>query len=205
MASVASGARRATSSRPNRIPGPVSRFAGCTMTFSTGRLRSCGRATGRWSRLTMTSVREGGKIRLVRATVSSRSERSPVIRQYCLGMGAPAITRVSSRRRTPSPPARTKAQAAPCRWVGSVCGTLGTSRDTLVHLGDDAWASNVPPGGFLLTFLDNAGSSTRPRCRSAAPCPASPQLPCRPGTGAGEAISRARRRAFGTRADLSAA
>src|SRR5439155_2971864 len=46
----------------------------------------------------------------MRARVVSRSERSPTMRQYCLGMGAPAINRVSAWSRVPSPPASTRAQ-----------------------------------------------------------------------------------------------
>src|SRR5205823_619805 len=67
-----------------------------------------------------------------------------------------------------------------------------------------------PPKGLSSSWagrmLSGASSDSR-SCMVQPPWSqrSSPQLPCRRRTGAGEAISRARRRAFGTRADLSAA
>ena len=92
------------------MPGPVSRFRGCTSTFAPGRVASCGRASSMCPRLTIASIRSGGTNGATRASVASRSERLPMIRQYCLGIGAPAISRVRGWSRVPSPPARTRAQ-----------------------------------------------------------------------------------------------
>ena len=84
------------------MPGPVSRFRGCTSTFAPGRVASCGRASSMCPRLTIASIRSGGTNGATRASVASRSERLPMIRQYCLGIGAPAISRVRGWSRVPS-------------------------------------------------------------------------------------------------------
>ena len=87
-----SASRRASSRRLIRMPGPVSRFRGCTSTFAPGRVASCGRASSTCPRLTIASIRSDGTSGATRASVASRSERFPMIRQYCLGIGAPAIS-----------------------------------------------------------------------------------------------------------------
>ena len=79
-------------------------------TFDVGMAASCGRASERCPRFTIASVRSRRTSGAMRARVVSRSERSPTMRQYCLGMGAPAINRVSAWSRVPSPPASTRAQ-----------------------------------------------------------------------------------------------
>src|SRR5579863_4944679 len=52
-------------------------------------------------------------------SVSRKRLCSPMIRQNCLGLESPAILRVSSRNRTPSPPARSTAQR--CTADESAC------------------------------------------------------------------------------------
>src|SRR5262245_37206269 len=54
----------------------------------------------------------------IRHRVVSSNDRGPRIRQYCFGIGLPAINRVRLRSRMPSPPARTSPQRDPL--VGSV-------------------------------------------------------------------------------------
>src|SRR5215813_7105988 len=56
------------------------------------------------------SVRSGATSGAIRHRVVSSSDRGPSIRQYCFGMGAPAIKLVRLCNRVPSPPARTSAQ-----------------------------------------------------------------------------------------------
>ena len=106
---------------PKTIPGPVSRLPGCTITLPGGTSGSCGSASSRWLRFTTTSVRSLGTSGTIRVSVASSRERSPVIRQYCFGIGAPAIFRVRTWRRLPSPPARTSAQGRSrgCSFEGS--------------------------------------------------------------------------------------
>src|SRR5439155_25945329 len=54
-------------------------------TFDVGMAASCGRASERCPRFTIASVRSRRTSGAMRARVVSRSERSPTMRQYCLG------------------------------------------------------------------------------------------------------------------------
>src|SRR5258708_11616771 len=104
-----------------------------------------------------------------RVRVSRKRLCSPMIRQNCLGLESPAILRVRSRNRTPSPPARSTAQRCTADessfWPGLLsteilflcCATCASfSRDPLanvwiaIHQRD---ASRFAPGEKIDTVL----------------------------------------------------
>src|SRR5439155_23909894 len=85
----------------------------------------------------------------IRASVASSRERSPMIRRYGFGIGAPAIFRVRDWRRLPSPPARTSAQSRSRRYLLESSGPFNAS-----IAGRDIWST---PGCNRRAATDGVG------------------------------------------------
>jgi hypothetical protein len=86
-----------------------------------------------------------------RVRVSRKRFCSPTIRQNCLGLESPAILRVRSRNRTPSPPARSTAQRCAADessvWMRLASGQL--SRSVCIMISPTQSVSTASNSGCL--------------------------------------------------------